>query len=203
MGLAAECTARWRGKSSEGKARLEQHDLVFRGAFRLAIPLAEVKSAEAKRGNLRLKFAGGTAMFALGAAAEKWALKIRYPRSRIEKLGVKPDSLVSLVGVNDSGIRQELRARGAKVAAAQPRKNTDFIFFQAEDRTALQRMPALSTRLAPAGALWIVYPKGRTEITENHVMAAGKAAGLVDVKVVSFSDTHTALKFVIPLSRRP
>jgi hypothetical protein len=33
-------------------------------------------------------------------------------------------------------------------------------------------------------------------------MAAGKAAGLVDVKVVSFSSTHTAEKFVIPISKR-
>ena len=31
-------------------------------------------------------------------------------------------------------------------------------------------------------------------------MAAGKAAGLVDVKVVGFSPTHTAEKFVIPVA---
>ncbi len=34
-------------------------------------------------------------------------------------------------------------------------------------------------------------------------MAAGKRAGLVDVKVVSFSDTLTAEKFVIPVAKRP
>ena len=33
-------------------------------------------------------------------------------------------------------------------------------------------------------------------------MAAGKAAGLVDVKVVAFSATHTAEKFVIPVAKR-
>jgi hypothetical protein len=31
---------------------------------------------------------------------------------------------------------------------------------------------------------------------------AGKAAGLVDVKVAGFSATHTALKLVIPAARR-
>jgi len=35
-----------------------------------------------------------------------------------------------------------------------------------------------------------------------HVIAAAKEAGLVDVKVVRFSDTHTALKLVIPVARR-
>jgi hypothetical protein len=33
-------------------------------------------------------------------------------------------------------------------------------------------------------------------------MAAGKAAGLVDVKVVRFSETHTAEKFVRPVATR-
>jgi hypothetical protein len=33
-------------------------------------------------------------------------------------------------------------------------------------------------------------------------MRAGKLAGLVDVKVARFSDTHTAEKFVIPVARR-
>ena len=56
--------------------------------------------------------------------------------------------------------------------------------------------------MKPDGTLWIVRPKGRTEITERETMAAGKKAGLVDVKVVSFSETRTAEKFVIPVARR-
>jgi hypothetical protein len=48
----------------------------------------------------------------------------------------------------------------------------------------------------------VVYPKGQKHITEAGVFAAGKQAGLVDVKVASFSATHTALKFVIPVDRR-
>ena len=44
--------------------------------------------------------------------------------------------------------------------------------------------------------LWIVYPKGRKEITEAQVFAHGKGIGLVDVKVCKFSDELTALKFV-------
>jgi hypothetical protein len=35
------------------------------------------------------------------------------------------------------------------------------------------------------------------------VMAAGRTAGFVDVKVVAFSPTHSALKFVIPVKDRP
>ncbi len=53
-----------------------------------------------------------------------------------------------------------------------------------------------------AAALWVVYRKGQEHITENDVLAAGRKCGLKDVKVVGFSSAHTALKFVIPLSRR-
>ena len=53
------------------------------------------------------------------------------------------------------------------------------------------------------GALWIVTLKGKcAKIKEAEVMKAGKKAGLVDTKVVGFSETHTALKFVIPISSR-
>jgi hypothetical protein len=34
-------------------------------------------------------------------------------------------------------------------------------------------------------------------------MAAAKRAGLVDVKVVSYSSSHSAEKYVIPVANRP
>jgi hypothetical protein len=64
------------------------------------------------------------------------------------------------------------------------------------------KLRTLRSNLTPDGALWVIRPRGRPEISEQAVMAAGKAAGLVDVKVVRFSETHTAEKFVIPLARR-
>ncbi len=76
------------------------------------------------------------------------------------------------------------------------------IFFGADSGKQLDRVPKLAAALAPAGALWIVYPKGQAIIRETHVIAAGRAAGLVDTKVVGFSPTHTALKFVIPSAQR-
>src|SRR5262247_3013381 len=92
MGLEAGCQARFGGKTSDGQARLEEKELLFRGDFRLRVPLQEIRSAEAKGGQLRVAFAGGVATFRLKtqAEAEKWALKIRYPRGRLDKLGVKP-----------------------------------------------------------------------------------------------------------------
>lgn len=201
MGLEANCTARWKKQTSKGKAHLEEKELVFRGDFRLVIPLKEITSAEAKRGTLTVKFVGGTASFDLGAEAEKWVLKIRYPRSRIEKLGVKPGMRVSVLGIGDESLLRELRERTSDIAT-KPANDSDVIFLAAEDRPALARLKSLQNSMKETGALWVVYPKGQKHITENDVMATAKSAGLVDVKVVSFSETHTALKLMIPLSRR-
>ena len=52
------------------------------------------------------------------------------------------------------------------------------------------------------GAIWVIYPKGRKDIREVDVIRAGVEAGYVDNKIVRFSDSHTAMRLVIPLSRR-
>jgi hypothetical protein len=56
--------------------------------------------------------------------------------------------------------------------------------------------------IQPDGAIWAVWRKARKELTENHVREAALAAGLVDVKVARFSETHSALKLVVPKARR-
>lgn len=61
---------------------------------------------------------------------------------------------------------------------------------------------SLAEKIRRNGVIWVVYPTGRTHIREVEVIAAGKAAGFVDNKVCRFSETHTALRFVIPLAKR-
>lgn len=87
-------------------------------------------------------------------------------------------------------------------AGAAARQPVDLFFYGAESRDAVPRMVDLRHKLKPAGALWVIRPKGSTALTEAAVMAAGKRAGLVDVKVAGFSETHTAEKSVIPRAAR-
>jgi hypothetical protein len=80
--------------------------------------------------------------------------------------------------------------------------DSDTIFFAADSQKELSGVAKIAKSVKGAAALWIVYPKGQKTITENDVIAAGRTTGLKDVKVVGFSATHTALKFVIPLDKR-
>ncbi|HWY77524.1 MAG TPA: hypothetical protein VN281_18045, partial [Verrucomicrobiae bacterium] len=72
MGNELKCTVRFGKESSEGKALLETSEVLFRGAFRLNVPFASIKSVKAVDGELRLETAHGLAVFEIGVAAEKW-----------------------------------------------------------------------------------------------------------------------------------
>jgi len=206
MGQQIETHARLDGKRVSGVALLETDYVLFRTAgpkpARAKIAFREIKSLKTKDGWLLIRHAAGSLELDLGARAEKWTEKIRSPKSRLEKLGIVPGAALALTGAADAEFRRELAGRGCEITDGLPPKHSALIFFGAESRPDLSRVKTLSSRLAPAGALWILYPKGRKHITENDVIAAGRAAGLKDVKVVGFSPTHTALKFVIPLAER-
>jgi hypothetical protein len=202
VGQEAQCTVRFGKEVSAGKARLESEDLKFSGTFRLHIPFKAIESLDARDGRLRVKFAEGVATFELGDAAAKWAEKIRNPKGLIDKLGVKPEHKVAVLGVSDHEFWRQLRARAADLSQEAVPKDTDILFLAANRKEELKKLAPLRERIKRNGAIWVVRPKGKLGITEADVMAAGKAAGLVDTKVVSFSATHTAEKFVIPLARR-
>lgn len=176
--------------------------MVFRGDVRLVIPFTEIAAVTAVRGALRVTFSGGTAAFQLGPLAERWAERIRSPKSLVDKLGVKPGARVAVLGVADAAFQRQLRDRTTDIASGRPRAGSDLIFLLAERKDALRRLRPLRSRLKLDGAIWVVAPKGRGEVHEADVLAAGKPAGLVDVKVVAFSQTHTAHKFVIPRAQR-
>jgi len=203
MGNEANCVLKTTGKKVRGKALLETGELVFRSeALRLRIPFAEMKSVKAVDGELRVRSVEGALALEIGADAEKWAHKILNPKSRMEKLGVKPGAKVAVVGRMESDFEAELGKTSPDFARAVIAPDTEWIFLMADAPKGLAQATNIAKGMRGAVALWIVYPKGQKEMTENDALATGRKAGLKDVKVVGFSPTHTALKFVIPLDKR-
>jgi hypothetical protein len=123
-------------------------------------------------------------------------------RSRLDKLGVKPGMRVALVGLDDAAFRRELRGRTSDIAEARPRKDTDMILFNVDGPAPLERLSTLQRAMRRDGAIWVLWPKGQTHIKEDMIRAAAIAHGLVDIKVIAFSETLSGLKLVIPLARR-
>jgi hypothetical protein len=193
MGQELDCTLRYHQRTLTGKAYLETAYILFRGEERLKILFEQLTGVHAAGGVLKLEFADGPALFELGAAAEKWARKILHPPTRLEKLGVKPGLAIAVEGDMDADFLREIGE------AAAARAKADLLFFAAQRAADLARIAKLKARLKPRGALWVVYPKGVAAIREIEVIEAGRAAGLKDNKVASFSTTHTALRFALPV----
>ena len=188
MGQESKCKLDYQGRAWQGKALLETSELIFRGDTRLKIAFKEMTRIEASDGRLLITFPPGQAIFHLGEVAPKWAAKILNPPSRLDKLGIKAGTRIRWIGALDPEFKKEAEQRGA----AFVRTRADLTFVAA---SRVDDLVELDPDKAPA---WVVYPKGVSIIREIHVLNAGRDAGLVDIKVASFSPTHTALKFVLP-----
>jgi len=125
-------------------------------------------------------------------------------RPLLDKLGVKPGSKVAIVNLEDAGFIKQLKGRTSDVVTGKPRSKVDLVFVGAEDAAGLRTLVELKTLIEPNGAIWVVRPKGgRSALRDTDVIDAGLAAGLVDNKIASFSDTHGAMRFVFRLRDRP
>ena len=125
-----------------------------------------------------------------------------YTGSRLQKLGARTGLTAILVRVPDPDFAAELAEAGVEVLDRDA-ATADLVFLGVASLDDLRDVPALKKRLPPTGALWVIRPKGKgTPVPERASQEAGLAAGLVDVKVVSFSETHSAFKFVYRLRDR-
>src|ERR1019366_5752784 len=121
-------------------------------------------------------------------------------RPLLDKLGVRPGMRVATVGAFLTDFLTPLRSRAAEVVTDPA--GCDIVLLAAEDRAQLAQVARLTASLRRDAALWIVRPRGSSAISERETLAAGLEAGLVDVKVVHFSETHSAAKFVYRLRDR-
>jgi hypothetical protein len=128
-----------------------------------------------------------------------------------KKLGIKTDFRAALLHIPED-VKSELRDALAKCRIQpfnrQTSKDLDFIFLFVKSRAGLElELYPAAKALAPAGMLWISWPKTSsgivTDLTGNVIRQSGLEAGLVDIKVCAVTDVWSGLKFVIPVKNRP
>lgn len=129
-----------------------------------------------------------------------------YSRTPLpQKLGIKAGSRMAIVNAADEFDMGPL-AEGVEVyeRATVP---LDVILFFTESRSHLERRFApLAGYLAPAGGLWVAYPKKssgkQSDLGFRVVQDVGLSAGLVDNKSCSIDETWSAVRFVKRLTDR-
>lgn len=125
-----------------------------------------------------------------------------------KKLGIKEGFRVALVGA-PAGFRRELVGLpdGVKFVTSVQTSLDVILFFVKSQFELTQNFTRLASRLAPAGMLWIAWPKKAsgvmTDLSDNSVRQIGLDAGLVDVKVCAVNEVWSGLKFVIRVRDRP
>jgi len=110
-----------------------------------------------------------------------------------DKIGVKPGWRVSAIGRVDQHFLDEIGRAVASLSIGRVLKSSDAIFLGATKDADLRRLATLKSSLKPVGALWVIRPKGRPEVSEKSVMAAGKAAGLVNPHILEFLHAQFAI----------
>ena len=205
MGREATCRARIGGRSGEGKALLETDELIFRGDFRVQVPLNEVTNVVARGGALTLEWPGGKLSLSLGEKAAAWADAIAHPRTVMDKLGIEPGLKVVLVGRFETEFRTQVMDTLGVKPGVRPVPGCDLVLVLLVHPGDEAKLAGLVGAIAPDGGIWAVYPRGRKDLSEDTVRASARAAGLVDIKVVRVSERYGALKLVIPraLRKRP
>jgi len=113
----------------------------------------------------------------------------------LDKLNVKPGMRVAVIDVADDGFLGELGAHAEIVDVGKGA--LDMVFLGVEGPDDMAQMDGLRDAIKRDGAVWTVFRKGRKDFNENAVLRLGLETGLVDVKIVRFSDTHSATKWVI------
>lgn len=200
MGTEVQGTVTVGGQKVQVKADFASDHVTFSGGRRGEVPYSKIQVVGTAKGVLRLRVDDALMEFPFGDKVDRMANKIRSPPTLMEKLGVKPGMKVAGLDL-PSALAKQLKA-AATFSEREPAQPVQMLFLAVKGVEGLERLEGLVRRIQPDGAIWVVYPKGKRDIRESDVLAAGRAVGLKDVKVARVSTNHTALKFMIPVADR-
>jgi hypothetical protein len=192
MGVETTCRV-----SAELKVLLETDEIIVRGR----IPFSAITGVKAEGGRLILHTGDGGLTLDLGAAAEKWAEKIKSPKSLIDKLGVAKDAVVSVLGVDDPEFLDALGARTQAITRGRVHAGSAVVFLAVEREKDLPRIATVAAKLPSKAALWVIHPKGKDGVADTAIFEVARQAGLTYTKVARFSATHTAERLNQPVKR--
>lgn len=191
------------GRAHEGDALLETDEVFVRvegEPKRRKLPLRALKKVLGRGTTLAFEHEGARYELEVGDGAA-WASKITSPPSLLDKLGIQKGSRVHVSGLDDEAAFGAL-LKAHRVVPVPLGKEASVVVLGITTRAELSCVKRARRAVGDGLALWIAYPKGKKELSEDHVRAAAIAEGLVDVLVARFSDARSALKLVVRKSER-
>jgi hypothetical protein len=125
-----------------------------------------------------------------------------------KKLGIKPGMRLALISAPPSFPAALGSLPEGTTVLGEPARPMDLILLFVTAMADLRAgFAPLADTLAPAGMLWVAWPKRAsrvaTDVGEDAVRGHGLDVGLVDTKVCAVDDVWSGLKFVYRLKDRP
>lgn len=197
MGREAKTAYRSGRDRAEVRAHLDSEALELTGGKKLKVPLADVRIAAVEGDALKIETKTEKFELALGAKeAAAWATKILNPPTLADKLGLKADTKVVIVGERIKEIDEAAtKAERATTLTAAKAKAVTVVILTLAPETAEKQIAAAAKVLPKGTALWLVYTKG-TKPNGDAIITLARRAGLKDTKVARISEIHTALRFI-------
>jgi hypothetical protein len=123
-------------------------------------------------------------------------------RDIVDKLGIKPGFALAFDQAPlavDPDLRARALAKAGRAEAADD-EPLDVVLVGADASTEVETvLGRWRTRIDPAGGIWLLTPKRGQPgyVDQTELILAGPAAGVVDNKTCSVSDTVSGIRFVI------
>jgi hypothetical protein len=191
-------------REAQGKVLLETDELIVRGEARIRVPRSSIERVTRRDGVVSITAPSAVVTLTLGAdAAVRWQEKLEEaPKRLIDKLDVKPNAKVWLLGATDATLESELEERTTRIARGRTASGCDVVFAGVESESQLDRVDRAAAAIVDDGAIWVVHRKGVEGLADTTIFARAKALGLRYTKVARVSATHTAEKLVRPRAAR-
>jgi hypothetical protein len=179
------------------RAHLDTQAVGLSGGKKLTVPFAAIRAATVEGDDLKIVAAGARFALRLGAKeAALWAKKILNPPSLADKLGIKADKRVVLIGAVPAEVTDAAKTAKVTTAAKPPKAfAADIAIVMLAPGKEEALIAAAAGALQQGRAVWFVYEKGRA-VNGDDIIALARKAGLKDTKVARVSDTHAALRFI-------
>jgi hypothetical protein len=203
MGREVVCSITRGDQTFSAKVLLEGEAILVRGPNRFVLALDQIASVQVMGDRLGVITADKQGIsFALGAReAALWFRKITAPSTRLDKLGIRAGTRVTVIDVSDPAFMDELNQVNAVPSDLAV---SDIVLVSVIKAADLGRIAVTAAGMRRSADLWVIRRRGKIgAVPEADVMAAGKALGLSLSKTMRFSDSETAERFTWPKIKHP
>ncbi len=124
-------------------------------------------------------------------------------RSVVQKLGVRPQERVEIVGDVGSGLRRDVKQVLGRGLVRSGELDGAIVAVESVEE-AEDVFDEYRPRLRDTGYLWLITQKRGHEgyVNQMALVPGGKRRGLIDNKTCSIDESRSGIRFVVPRSLR-